>query len=229
MATTIICAIVSVASGSSWATIATVGTALLGVGTALGFSEAITAGAIISGAYFGDKMSPLSDTTNLAAAMAKTDLYTHIRYMALTTMPSFGLNIIIFLGIGIFYDTSRSAIEIEGLIGTLESNFNTSPILFLVPAIVVFLIIKKVKPWNMNYPVKVTENNAPRIYKMSLQMLIYMNLLISIIATPTIIETILQAHEINLGFKISSLSIIIVAIVTLLPLYYIFKMFKIPK
>jgi len=146
VATTIICAIVSVASGSSWSTIATIGIALLGVGSALGFSEAMTAGAIISGAYFGDKMSPLSDTTNLAAAMAKTDLFTHIKYMSLTTIPSFGLNILIFLGIGIFYETSTSDIEIGGLITTVESTFNTTPLLFLVPALVVFLIIKKVKP-----------------------------------------------------------------------------------
>ena len=91
------------------------------------------------------------------------------------------------------------------------------------------LIIKKVKPWNMNYPVKITENNAPDVYKISLQTLIYMNLLIAVIATPTIVETILLAHKIDLGFKISTLSIIIVAAVTLAPFYFIYKMFKIPK
>ena len=85
------------ATGSSWSTIATVGLALIGVGEALGFHLPLVAGAIISGAYFGDKMSPLSDTTNLAPAMAGTDLITHIRYMALTTVPSILLTLIIFL------------------------------------------------------------------------------------------------------------------------------------
>ncbi|MBD80822.1 MAG: Na+/H+ antiporter NhaC [Crocinitomicaceae bacterium] len=145
-ATTLICAVISVASGSSWSTIATIGIALLGVGSALGFSEAITAGAIISGAYFGDKMSPLSDTTNLAAAMANTDLFTHIRYMALTTVPSFGINILIFAVIGLFYDPSQSEIQIGELITAVESSFNITPLLFVVPAVVIFMIIKKVKP-----------------------------------------------------------------------------------
>ncbi|MCO6500719.1 MAG: sodium:proton antiporter, partial [Vicingus serpentipes] len=86
-ATCLICSIVSVATGSSWTTVATVGIALIGIGEVLGFDNGIVAGAIISGAYFGDKMSPLSDTTNLAPAMAGTDLITHIKYMALTTVP----------------------------------------------------------------------------------------------------------------------------------------------
>ncbi|MEP2239863.1 MAG: DUF1648 domain-containing protein [Maribacter sp.] len=105
----------------------------------------------------------------------------------------------------------------------------TLPLIMCFTYALLYLIIRKVKPWNMNYPVKVTENNAPQVYKMSLQMLIYMNLLISIIATPVIIETILLAYKIDIGFQISSLSLIIVAVVTLLPIYYIFKMFKIPK
>jgi NhaC family Na+:H+ antiporter len=84
----VVSAIVSVATGSSWSTIATIGIALLGIGKAIGIDEAIVAGAIISGAYFGDKMSPLSDTTNLAPAMAGTDLFTHIKYMTLTTVPT---------------------------------------------------------------------------------------------------------------------------------------------
>ena len=87
-ATAIITAIVSLATGSSWSTIATVGIALLGIGSVMGISEGMIAGAIISGAYFGDKMSPLSDTTNLAPAMAGTDLFTHIRYMMYTTVPT---------------------------------------------------------------------------------------------------------------------------------------------
>ena len=96
-ASCLICAIVSIATGSSWTTVATVGIALVGIGDVLGFEKGIIAGAIISGAYFGDKMSPLSDTTNLAPAMAGTDLITHIKYMALTTIPSIVITLIIFL------------------------------------------------------------------------------------------------------------------------------------
>lgn len=145
-ATTLICALVSVASGSSWSTIATIGIALLGVGSALGFSEAITAGAIISGAYFGDKMSPLSDTTNLAAAMANTDLFKHIKYMAITTIPSFTISTLAYLIIGFVYDTSETQIQIGELVGAIEQSFTITPWLFLVPGIVLFLIVKKVKP-----------------------------------------------------------------------------------
>ncbi|MGB0404199.1 MAG: Na+/H+ antiporter NhaC [Salibacteraceae bacterium] len=146
LATTIICAVVSVASGSSWSTIATVGIALLGIGNALGFSEAITAGAVISGAYFGDKMSPLSDTTNLAAAMAKTDLFTHIKYMSYTTIPSFGISTLLYLIIGFYYDTSEGQINVSDLTNAVEQSYYISPILFLVPAIVLLLIMKKMKP-----------------------------------------------------------------------------------
>ena len=97
----IICALVSLLSGSSWTTIATIGVALLGIGHALGVSEAWTAGAIISGAYFGDKMSPLSDTTILASSATGVDLFTHIRYMMYTTMPSFIIALIIFFIAGL--------------------------------------------------------------------------------------------------------------------------------
>ena len=96
----LVSAIVAMATGSSWSTIATVGVALLAIGSALGFGSGLVAGAIISGAYFGDKMSPLSDTTNLAPAMAGTDLITHIRYMALTTVPSILITLVIFLLVG---------------------------------------------------------------------------------------------------------------------------------
>ena len=95
IAACMVCAIVSIATGSSWTTVATVGVALLGIGKALGFEEGIIGGAIISGAYFGDKMSPLSDTTNLAPAMAGTDLFTHIRHMTKTTVPSMSITLII--------------------------------------------------------------------------------------------------------------------------------------
>ncbi|AZQ63697.1 Na+/H+ antiporter NhaC [Flammeovirga pectinis] len=143
-ATIIICAIVSVATGSSWSTIATVGLALLGIGKTLGMSDGLVAGAIISGAYFGDKMSPLSDTTNLAPAVAGTDLFTHIRYMLYTTVPSFVIAAILFLIIGFGYDSSVSQTDVQEVLVALESSFNISPFLFLVPALVVVLIIKKV-------------------------------------------------------------------------------------
>lgn len=137
-------AIVSMATGSSWSTIATVGLALIGVGDALGFSLPLVAGAIISGAYFGDKMSPLSDTTNLAPAMAGTDLFTHIRYMALTTIPSIVITLIIFLILGFTTDTKADAANVQSILDTIQSNFYISPVLLLVPAIVIVLIVKKV-------------------------------------------------------------------------------------
>lgn len=144
VAAAIICAIVSLASGSSWSTIATVGIALLGIGNALDISNGLTAGAIISGAYFGDKMSPLSDTTNLAAAMAGTDLFTHIRFMMYTTIPSFVISLLIFLFIGLSMDNTQNSDDITNLLMAIESSFNISPWLFLVPVIVLLLIMKKI-------------------------------------------------------------------------------------
>ena len=142
----VVSAIVSVATGSSWSTIATIGVALLGIGKAIGLSEAVVAGAIISGAYFGDKMSPLSDTTNLAPAMAGTDLFTHIRYMVYTTVPSLLISLIIFLVIG-FNSNFSFAMENVGTVKTaIEGTFNTSPLLFLVPIILLTIIILKVPP-----------------------------------------------------------------------------------
>ncbi|PHR29607.1 MAG: sodium:proton antiporter [Fluviicola sp.] len=140
----IISAIVAMATGSSWSTIATVGLALLGIGTVLGIDVGVVAGAIISGAYFGDKMSPLSDTTNLAPAMAGTDLITHIRYMGLTTVPSIVITLIIFLIWGFSITSVPSQEGVDGILALLESNFFISPILFIVPALVIFLIVKKV-------------------------------------------------------------------------------------
>lgn len=145
-ATVVISGLVSLATGSSWSTIATIGVAMAGIGTALGISAPITAGAIISGAYFGDKMSPLSDTTNLAPAMAGTDLFTHIRYMVYTTAPSMGLTLIIFLFIGFFSDYSNNAGNVEEVQRIIEDSFYISPVLFLVPVFLIFIIIKKVKP-----------------------------------------------------------------------------------
>jgi NhaC family Na+:H+ antiporter len=140
----IICALVSLATGSSWTTIATVGLALIGIGKALGVSEGVIAGAIISGAYFGDKMSPLSDTTNLAPAMAGTDLFTHIRYMMITTVPSIAITLIIFLIMGFTYGSSGEIKDVEPILAALSSSFNINVWLFIVPAIVIFLIVKKV-------------------------------------------------------------------------------------
>ena len=138
-----ICAIVSLASGSSWSTIATVGIALIGIGQVLGISEGLVAGAIISGAYFGDKMSPLSDTTNLAAAMSSSNLFSHIKYMMYTTIPSFIISIIIFFIIGLSIETTTTQ-NINDLLIALENKFNINYWLFLVPLIVVLLIIKKI-------------------------------------------------------------------------------------
>jgi len=144
-ASVVIAAIISIATGSSWTTSATVGIALVGIGTALGISPGMIAGAVISGAYFGDKMSPLSDTTNLAPAMAGTDLFTHIRYMAITTVPSILVTLVVFSIISANIEVTGDA-DISGLLGTIDTTFNTTPWLFLVPAVVVGLIVLKTKP-----------------------------------------------------------------------------------
>ncbi len=140
----VISALVSLATGSSWTTIATVGLALIGIGKALGVGEGIIAGAIISGAYFGDKMSPLSDTTNLAPAMAGTDLFTHIRYMTITTIPSLAITLILFLLIGFSYTSSEKIHDVEPILAALTDSFNINLWLFIVPAVVIFMIVKKI-------------------------------------------------------------------------------------
>ncbi|MBI1183193.1 Na+/H+ antiporter NhaC [bacterium] len=143
-AATIVCMIVSLATGSSWSTAATVGVALMGIGKALGIHEGLVAGAVISGAYFGDKMSPLSDTTNLAPAMAGTDLFTHIRYMLITTIPSISIALLLFLILGFTGNDFSNAETIGKVQQTIKQTFNLSPFLFLVPAVVIYLIVKKV-------------------------------------------------------------------------------------
>ena len=143
-ATAIITAIVSLATGSSWSTIATVGIALLGIGTAIGLPLGLIGGAIISGAYFGDKMSPLSETTNMAAAISGVDLFDHIKYMMYTTVPSFIITLILFLGIGFYFTTDISSEQIEKALGVISTKFVISPWLFLVPISVIAMIIKKV-------------------------------------------------------------------------------------
>jgi NhaC family Na+:H+ antiporter len=144
-ASVIIAALISIATGSSWTTSATVGIALVGIGSALGIPTGMIAGAVISGAYFGDKMSPLSDTTNLAPAMAGTDLFTHIRYMTITTVPTIIITLIVFSILSFNIDTSGSA-DVSGLLNTIKSTFNISPYLFIVPVVVIVLIVTKTKP-----------------------------------------------------------------------------------
>lgn len=140
----IISGIVSAATGSSWTTVATVGVALLGIGKALGFEEGIIAGAIISGAYFGDKMSPLSDTTNLAPAMAGTDLFTHIRHMAKTNIPTMVITLILFFIIGLNYETAGNVGDVQVISNVISSTFAITPWLFVVPLLVIIMIVKRV-------------------------------------------------------------------------------------
>lgn len=142
-ATVVLCAIVSVSIGSSWSTIATVGVALLGIGEALGFDPAVVAGAIISGAYFGDKVSPLSDTTNLAAAVAGTPLFTHVKYMMYTTVPSVLLTIGIFI-VMTFTGAHEGGGDAVGIKDGIASIYHVSPWFFLVPLAVVVLIVRRV-------------------------------------------------------------------------------------
>ncbi|MBR1447388.1 MAG: sodium:proton antiporter [Prevotella sp.] len=137
-----ICALVSLLSGSSWTTIATIGVALLGIGDALGISEAWTAGAIISGAYFGDKMSPLSDTTILASSTTGVDIFDHIRYMTLTTTPAFLITLVIFFVAGLGMD-SDVEVQVEQYTEGLASTFNISLWTLLVPVLTAVLIARR--------------------------------------------------------------------------------------
>ena len=139
----VICALVSLLSGSSWTTVATIGVALLGIGQALGISEAWTAGAIISGAYFGDKMSPLSDTTILASSSVRVDIFEHIRYMVLTTTPSILITLAIFLIAGLGHGSEES-LHIEQYTTGLANTFNISLWTLLVPLVTGVLIARKV-------------------------------------------------------------------------------------
>jgi NhaC family Na+:H+ antiporter len=144
-ASVIIAAIISVATGSSWTTSATVGIALVGIGSALGIPTGMIAGAVISGAYFGDKMSPLSDTTNLAPAMAGTDLFTHIKYMAYTTVPTIIITLIVFAILSGTIETNGNT-DISNLLTSINNTFYISPWLFLVPGVVIAMIVMKTKP-----------------------------------------------------------------------------------
>ena len=141
----IICALISVATGSSWTTSATVGIALIGIGKAMGLPVGMIAGAVISGAYFGDKMSPLSDTTNLAPAMAGGELFTHIRYMALTTVPTISVTLLVFLIIG-FTQQPEAVVQTDSLLIAIKERFTINPLLFLAPVVVIIMIAKKTPP-----------------------------------------------------------------------------------
>ncbi len=141
----VICSIISVATGSSWTTSATVGIALIGIADALNVPLGMTAGAVISGAYFGDKISPMSDTTNLAPAMAGTDLFTHIRYMLYTTTPTIIITLIVFIILGLNLDTTGEA-DTHLIIAAVNDALNVSPWLFIVPILVIGLIIMKTSP-----------------------------------------------------------------------------------
>ena len=138
----LLCAVVSVMTGSSWTTIATVGVALLGIGRAEGFSDALTAGAIISGAYFGDKISPLSDTTVLASSVNGVPLFSHIRYMLFTTVPSFVITLVIFTVLGLTHGGTPET-EMQVYTSVLGSHFHLTPWLLLVPAFTVWMIWKR--------------------------------------------------------------------------------------
>ena len=146
--TLIVSTLVSLTTGSSYTTSATVGIALVAVGVAFNIPAGMTAGAVISGAYFGDKMSPLSDTTNLAPAMAGTDLYSHIRYMTYTTVPTFIVTLIVFvvLSFNLKISGTGEMSEINNLSDTILNDFYISPILFLIPALVILLAFLKIRP-----------------------------------------------------------------------------------
>ena len=141
----ILCAIVSVATGSAWTSGGTIGVALMGIGTGLGINPALTAGMVISGAYFGDKISPLSDSTNVAAAAAETDLYLHVRSMMYTTMPSFIIALLLYLIIGLRYQASSvDLVNIKIIKEALSSSFFISPWLLIPPIVVLITAVKKI-------------------------------------------------------------------------------------
>ncbi len=145
VATLVICMIVSVSTGSSWTTAGTVGIALMGVGIGLGIPEGVVAGAIVSGAYFGDKMSPLSDTTNLAPAMAGTTLFEHIKSMMYTTVPAIIIALILFAVLsGRYTGQELNASEINGMLAVMSENFNINLALLIPPIVVIAIVVMKI-------------------------------------------------------------------------------------
>ena len=146
IACVLICSITSLATGSSWGTMGTMGLALMGIGFGLGMAPGMTAGAVLSGAYFGDKMSPLSDTTNLAPAMAGTDVMTHVKFMLLPTGVTYVICLIFFGVLGFLQHTSGAAdlSAVEEICGALQGRFTISPILLLPPVVVIVAVALKV-------------------------------------------------------------------------------------
>jgi NhaC family Na+:H+ antiporter len=145
LAACVVCSVVSLATGSSWTTAGTVGVALIGVGEGLGISPPMTAGAIVSGAYFGDKMSPLSDSTNLAPAVAGSELFEHIRYMLYTTLPALLVSLVLFGFLG--WSAQQGSIDgsrVTAIRSVLAANFNLSPALLLAPALVIVVVALRV-------------------------------------------------------------------------------------
>jgi NhaC family Na+:H+ antiporter len=146
-ATMVICSVVSLGTGSSWSTAGTVGVALIGVGQGLGIPVSMVAGAIISGAYFGDKMSPLSDTTNLAPAVAGTDLFSHIRHMVYTVVPAYVIALALYGFLGMrFSGRVMESQNIEIIMSTMKEHFFIHPVLLLPPLLVIAMVILKVPP-----------------------------------------------------------------------------------
>ncbi|MDJ0915557.1 MAG: Na+/H+ antiporter NhaC [Desulfobacterales bacterium] len=144
-ATLIICSITSLATGSSWGTSGTIGIALIGIGAGLGFPLPVVAGAVLSGAYFGDKMSPLSDTTNMAPAMVGTDLYTHIKHMIYTTGVSYGLTLVIEFVLSFFYGGGQANLEnVNQILTGIDAQFNVNPLMLIPPALVMLLAFRKI-------------------------------------------------------------------------------------
>ncbi|MBE5097055.1 Na+/H+ antiporter NhaC [Bacillus thuringiensis] len=142
---TVICSIVALAIGSSWSTMGTIGVAGMGIGLSMGIPAPMVAGAIISGSYFGDKMSPLSDTTNLAAGLTNTDLFAHIRHMLFTTVPGLIITLIVYALLGRSFGANNiDAKSIDQTLQVLQQNFVISPFLLIIPVVVMVLVAKKV-------------------------------------------------------------------------------------
>lgn len=191
-ASCIICAIISLLTGSSWTTIATIGVALMGIGRALGFDDGWIAGAIISGAYFGDKISVMSDTTVLASSTTEVPLFTHIKYMLITTIPSLLISILVFTIVGLSASTTSSA-DMMAIEEGLQSTFNISPWLLIVPILTGILIAKRL-------PAIVTLFASA-----------FMAAIAMVIAQP---ELILQIANVENSSALSSLKAIIIASTT---------------
>lgn len=140
---TVICSIVALAIGSSWSTMGTIGVAGMGIGLSMGIPAPMVAGAIISGSYFGDKMSPLSDTTNLAAGLTNTDLFAHIRHMLFTTVPGLIITLIVYAVLGRSFGANNiDAKSIDQTLQVLQQNFVISPFLLIIPVVVMVLVAK---------------------------------------------------------------------------------------